>query len=1163
MASSGGRWFHANINSTKSEELLLSKGVDGTFLVRNSQSKPGNFTISVIYNGEVTNIQVLNDGDWFQLVALDGAASEPFATLNDLVVHCMKSPTAIPLKDGGFIELKTPLVCDDPTSARWFHGPLKGSEAEKLLLSKGSIGSFLVRESQSQPGQYVLTVRTQSGISHIIIKNRNGKFDVGSGSQFDSLTKLVKFYRDDPQLRDANTHNVIRLGDPFHSTSFLARNIGERIKQLSKNLNQKVDGFIEEFERLQYLDLKQGGYSKKEGERPENKTKNRYKNILPYDHSRVKILDVDSKVVGSDYINANYIDSELQESKTTYIAAQGCLPQTIEAFWTMIYQEDCRIVAMLTNEVERGKAKCAKYWPSVGLSVEIGEFVLDNLLEHDKDFYTVRELRLYSKYQDGKEPPRMIYHYHFKKWPDHGAPDSPDSVLDLLDDIYAQHLRCNKKGPLLFHCSAGIGRTGTVIVIDVLIHLLEEQGLDSDIDIQKTTQLLRTKRPGMIQTQWKLLWSSDITKPDALESLCYSCVSYVIPKFQYKFVFKALETHINRLLESNETALNQAAPPLEVYENVAQMSISQSDRSCMPRRQVPRPVSSGNANVIGVGGDKSKPTKPKRQEATNASDKKARIAKRGSLITHVKIQNNGEKFDLYGGETFMSLTELVQFYMENELKERNGEVIQLKYPMNSQDPTNERWYHGLISGGDAERLLLDRGKNGCFLVRESIRSPGDYVLSIRTDENVVHIMIRNIDGCYDAGGGPTFNDLSELVENYKKNPMVEKAGGNVVHLKSPFNATRVTASKISDRVKELMKENTILEGKSGFWEEFEQLQRQEDRHMYTKHEGQKRENKAKNRYRRILPFDHTRVKLKDVNPDVLGSDYINADFIDGDSEVKYIATQGSLPDTIDDFWRMIYFEHCRIILNVTREVERGRTKCAKYWPDALETLETENFSIKGINEKETPEYVLRDFEVTYKSKPDDVCKRVSQYHYVHWPEHGVPPDPGSVLEVLHDVCLCNKNEGKGPIVVHCSAGVGRTGTFIVIDILLGILQTHGLDSEIDIPKTIQLVRSQRPSMVQTEPSDFGIGPPSPMHVSVSRKSNTTEFFGGDDRHEIALELPPPVPERKPRSQVMTSAPVQKPSDPGEVRNKPPPPIPPPIPSKDAPPPIPSRNAFSN
>jgi len=570
--------------------------------------------------------------------------------------------------------------------------------------------------------------------------------------------------------------------------------------------------------------------------------------------------------------------------------------------------------------------------------------------------------------------------------------------------------------------------------------------------------------------------------------------------------------------------------------------------------------------------------------------------RRGGLITHVKIKNNGDHYDLHGGETFASLSDLVNYYMDHELKEKTGEIIQLRYPMNSQGPTNERWYHGLISGKEAERLLLDRGKNGSFLVRESSSSPGDYVLSARSDDNVVHIMLRFLNGQFDAGGGTRFSQLADLVDYYKKNPMIEKAGGSVVHLKAALNATRVTASKLNERVKELMKEGAVLVGKSGFWEEFEQLQRQEEyRHMYTRHEGQKPENKSKNRYKYILPFDHTRVKLNDVDVYTPGSDYINANYIEGEGGTRYIATQGCLPDTIDDFWRMVYFENSHIILNVTKEVERGRAKCAKYWPIANNTMDLCNFTVKNSTDKETPEYIFREFDITYKKEPKSTPKRVCQYHYTGWPEHGAPPDPSSVLEMLHDICLCNRSD-PGPIIVHCSAGIGRTGTFIVIDILLGLLQTHGLDCEIDIPNTILIVRSQRSGMVQTETQykfiylalehyveteksrqgiatqlsqNAGAGPSFPSVSSTGRRSltSTGEPFFGNDRIPAEIERriqsndpPPPVPERRPvlGSKSDTQPSSESPNEPNDDQESSTNCAPPPRPSKIVAPPIPPR-----
>ncbi|XP_067123786.1 tyrosine-protein phosphatase non-receptor type 11-like isoform X1 [Centruroides vittatus] len=449
--------------------------------------------------------------------------------------------------------------------------------------------------------------------------------------------------------------------------------------------------------------------------------------------------------------------------------------------------------------------------------------------------------------------------------------------------------------------------------------------------------------------------------------------------------------------------------------------------------------------------------------------------RRNGEVTHIKIQNTGDFYDLYGGEKFATLAELVQHYMEKQaqLREKNGEIIELKYPLMCADPTTERWFHGHLSGKDAERLVLEKGKNGSFLVRESLSKPGDFVLSVRTDDKVTHVMIRCQDGKYDVGGGERFDSLADLVEHYKKNPMVETTG-TVVHLKQPFNATRVTASTIDKRVRELSKDNEHSSGKAGFWEEFEYLQQQECKHLYSRKEGQKPENRAKNRYKNILPFDHTRVMLEGVDPNVQGSDYINANFIrpDNDSSLDserkyYVATQGTLTNTLGDFWWMVWQLNSRVIVMTTREVERGKNKCAKYWPDVDEVKQAGKITIKGIVESPTVDYTLREFEVTKENESES--RTIYHYHFTAWPDHGVPSDPGCVLNFLHDVnCRQDSIPNAGPIIVHCSAGIGRTGTFIVIDMMVDRIKKQGLDCELDIQRTIQMVRCQRSGMVQTE-----------------------------------------------------------------------------------------------
>ncbi|XP_064610345.1 tyrosine-protein phosphatase non-receptor type 11-like [Liolophura sinensis] len=477
-----------------------------------------------------------------------------------------------------------------------------------------------------------------------------------------------------------------------------------------------------------------------------------------------------------------------------------------------------------------------------------------------------------------------------------------------------------------------------------------------------------------------------------------------------------------------------------------------------------------------------------RRSESNPGDFTLSVRRSGE-VTHIKIQNTGDFYDLYGGEKFATLAELVQHYMENQsqLKEKHGQPIELKYPLNSADPTTERWFHGHISGKEAEKYLNDKGKHGSFLVRESQSKPGDYVLSVRCEDRVTHVMIRCLtqEGKYDIYGGEQFESLSELVEHYKKNPMVETSG-TVVHLKQPFNATRINASGIESRVRELQKEtgkpgkesDKENKGKAGFWEEFEQLQQQEVKHLYSRKEGQRPENRPKNRYKNILPFDHTRVILRDGDPSVVGSDYINANIISSEEDSLepkklYIATQGCLPTTIDDFWRMIWQENARVIVMTTKEVERGKNKCMRYWPAPNTCREVNTFTgkltVKHIFEKSETDYSLREFELSKEGCENDVPRKIYQFHYMIWPDYGVPLDPGSVLNFLQKV---NDQQeaipSAGPVVSHCSAGIGRTGTFIVIDIILNQIKTKGLDVEIDIQKTIQTIRSQRSGMVQTE-----------------------------------------------------------------------------------------------
>uniref|UniRef100_A0A915A5R2 protein-tyrosine-phosphatase n=3 Tax=Parascaris univalens TaxID=6257 RepID=A0A915A5R2_PARUN len=468
---------------------------------------------------------------------------------------------------------------------------------------------------------------------------------------------------------------------------------------------------------------------------------------------------------------------------------------------------------------------------------------------------------------------------------------------------------------------------------------------------------------------------------------------------------------------------------------------------------------------------------------------------RGSKITHVKIQNNGDCLDLYGGDTFASLSELVQFCVENpcQLRERDGETITMKCPLvvppterigwAVSRPMTERWFHTGISGREAERLLLAEGKHGTYLVRESQSTPGQFAVSVKaSDDKVTHVMIYNNNNKFDIGGGATFCTIGELLEHYTRNPMVDQAG-TVVHLKQPLPSTRVPATGIDDRFQRLELVDRLT-GKDGFADEFEKLQHQEPSQFVSRREGKKTENVNKNRYKNIIPYDHTRIVLR-TDSSVEGADYINANLIEILSKEypeftglqrRYISTQGCLPNTVNDFWMMVWQQNSRIIVMTTKEVERARSKCCRYWPSKGERERygrKQEFTVETIEEDEQSDYTMRVMQLSSSLPGDDnEVRLIWHFQFLAWPDHGCPSDPRTVLNFLEKVNECEAQNcfevPAGPIIVHCSAGIGRTGTFIVIDILLNQIKRIGTHCQLDIPRTVQMVREQRSGMVQTE-----------------------------------------------------------------------------------------------
>eukprot|EP00112_Aurelia_sp_Birch-Aquarium-sp1_P007509 Seg1819.1 transcript_id=Seg1819.1/GoldUCD/mRNA.D3Y31 product="Tyrosine-protein phosphatase non-receptor type 9" protein_id=Seg1819.1/GoldUCD/D3Y31 len=245
-------------------------------------------------------------------------------------------------------------------------------------------------------------------------------------------------------------------------------------------------------------------------------------------------------------------------------------------------------------------------------------------------------------------------------------------------------------------------------------------------------------------------------------------------------------------------------------------------------------------------------------------------------------------------------------------------------------------------------------------------------------------------------------------------------------------------------------------------------------------------NKDKNRYRDVHCYDHTRVKLKVIDEDDF-SDYINASYVDGYQEPKaYVCTQGPLSNTAFDFWRMILEKKPSVILMITRCIERGKEKCYKYWPEEGKTINFRSISVQNLGVVNSDDYVARNLEV--QCEEGKVSHKVTHFQFIGWPDFGVPSSAEKLLDILSQVRafqnLTIERNGpqepsshasstvdsaisnhQPPLVVHCSAGIGRTGTFITIDVSLRELDATGT---VDIQNTVQRIRRQRAFCVQTE-----------------------------------------------------------------------------------------------